>query len=355
MSTTITIQGLPLVTSVQDATYFPTETGGITSAAQLITLKNYMTTLPNLTVAGSIGGTLVTGPQPNITSLGTLVGMNTSGQIVSTFPDSGPNGAPPLIVNSTGFVANLYVARAAFADAAAGGLTLNSTFSASGTSDANITGNSTHITATLKTVNTNVGVWGGNVGLTYLIPQITVNNKGLVTSAANIAVDLDLPHRAVTDLRGTAGQTAVSANVGVSYVSITDPVSVGNLYASGNVAGATVYDNGNRVITSVTAISGNGISVSGATTATQTNLKIDNTGVLGLAGGTGINVSATTGNVSVTNTGVITATGTNGITTSATSGAVSVYPTAGYNGFGRRTVSTAAPSGGSDGDIWYQI
>lgn len=350
---TITIQGLPLTTSVVDTTYIPTETAGITQAAQLITLKNYMTTLPNLVVplTGTITGTLATASQPAINSVGVLLAVTTSGPITSTVAD----GTAPLVIGSKTLVPNLYVEHATLADLTTNGLTIGSTFANALPSDATIGGCSSNLTMVLNTVNASVGTWGGNVGLTYLIPQITVNSKGLITSASNIAVDLDLPHRTVTNLNGTANQINVSSPVGTSYVSLTDPIQVGNVYASGNIAGLTVYDNGRRVLTSVTAIAGNGIVVSGQTTATQAALTITNTGVTSLAASTGISLNATTGNIAITNTGVTSITGTQGITTSATTGGVTAYPTYGFNGYGHRYISTATPTGGSDGDIWYQV
>jgi hypothetical protein len=350
---TITIQQLQTAPSIIDAAYIPIETAGITNNITALTLKSYMTTLPSLTVSGGISGTLTTAAQPNITLLGTLNGLTTSGQIVSTVA----TGTAPLYITSTTVVPNLYSARAVVADSTVNGLTTTSIFANATPSDATLGGSQGNLTMVLNTVNNNVGQWGGSAGGVYQIPTFTVNNKGLVTSASNLSVNLNLASQTITSLQGTANQITVSSPVGTSYLSLTDPVQVGNIAASGNVSGAQVYDNGNRVLTSVTAVAGNGISISGATTATSSALTIVNTGVTTLSvTGTGLALSGSTGNVQMTVTSVTGITTNPGLTASGTTGNIVIGPTSSsWNSYGARTVSTGTPSGGADGDIWYQV
>ena len=171
--TTITIASLSTTGTVADTAFIPSENLGITQNFTALSLKNYMTTLPNLTVTGTLVGTIsaASASQPNIATLGTLTGLTTTGQIVSTIA----TGTPPLNVQSTSLVANLYVARAAIADSASGGVTTSTNFASTGGSDIVISGNVGNISATLNSVNTNAGTWGGNIGSTYYIPQFTVN------------------------------------------------------------------------------------------------------------------------------------------------------------------------------------
>ena len=151
--TTITIASLSTTGTVADTAFIPSENLGITQNFTALSLKNYMTTLPNLTVTGTLVGTIsaASASQPNIATLGTLTGLTTTGQIVSTIA----TGTPPLNVQSTSLVANLYVARAAIADSASGGVTTSTNFASTGGSDIVISGNVGNISATLNSVNTN--------------------------------------------------------------------------------------------------------------------------------------------------------------------------------------------------------
>lgn len=362
---TITISSLPLG-SVADTIQFATETsGGTTQKVTALAIKNYMTTLPNLSVTGTIDGIISTtaSSQPNISALGTLTGLTTSGQIVSQVT----TGTSPLVINSTSLVANLYVAKSAVADIATGGLTIDTAFSSYGVTDVVFSGNINTLVANLRVVNLNAGTWGGNAGAIYYVPTITVNDKGQITSAANTAVDLNLSTQAVTYLQGTTNEINVDNNVGVVTLSLPSTVNVNTLDAtsifagtvdtSGAItAGGAVTDTGNRVLTSVTPTGGPGISISSSVPNGPTaSFTINNTGAVTVNGGAGISVDTTTGDVTVTNEGVTGLAGANGISVDTSTGDVTVSPTVGYNGYGVRTISTGTPSGGSDGDIWYQV
>ena len=354
---TITIDGLPLQGTLTDGCYLPMDNSGVTQKITALTIKNYMATLPSLTVSGTltgsggIVGTLTTASQTNITELGTLVGVTTSGQLISTVVA----GTAPMVINSTDLVANLYVARAAVADSVTNGVTSSSTFANVAGGDVIIGGTSTALTTALVTVNSTPGVWGGNVGSTYYVPQITLDSKGRITKAANVTLNLNLSTQAVTSLSGTTNQITASASTGAVTLSLPTTVSLTTLTAS-NVAGTTVYDNAKRVVSTVTPTAGTGISIGSlTTTGPSAAFTITNSGVTSAVAGTGITVSGSTGAVTITNSGVTGITGTAGITASASTGAVTLNPTSGYNGYGVRTVSSAAPTGGNDGDIWYQI
>lgn len=360
MTTTITIAGLPLVGTVADTAIFATENLGVTQGFTALSLKTYMTTMPNLTVSGtlsatgSITGTLATASQPNITALGTLLGVSTSGQIVSTVA----TGTAPLSVQSTSLVANLYVARAASADSAVGGITVSTPLTTASGSDMLITGNIGNIRSVLNTVNSYPGVWGGVAGGIYQIPTVTVNAKGLVTFGANTA--LDLTASAVTQLVGTANQITVSGSVGTSQISLPTQVNLTNLSASAtitaaNVASSSVFDSGNRVLTSFTVTAGTGMSGGGFVTASNNYFTLTNTGVVSLISGTGISVTGNTGTVTINNTGVTAVSAGSGIAVSGATGGVTISASRTSNGYGTRYISSGTPSGGSDGDVWYRI
>lgn len=322
--TTITIAGLPLIGTVADTAIIPSENLGTTQGFTAASLKTYMTTLPNLTVTGTLAGTIssATPTQSNITAVGTLVGVTTSGQIVSTIV----TGTAPLSIQSNTLVANLYVARAATADSAVGGITTSTAFANVAGGDVTISGTYGALSTTLNTVNPNYGLWGGNVGTTYYIPQLTVDTKGRITSAGNVAINLNLATQSVTSLSGTANQiTVTGGSVGVLTLSLPSQLNITNLSAS-NVASTTVYDNNNRVVTGVTATAGSGISISSAVTAgPSASLTINNTGILSVSNGAGLSATTVSGAVTLTNTGVTSIAGTaNQITASGSTGGITL-------------------------------
>lgn len=65
-----------------------------------------------------------------------------------------------------------------------------------------------------------------------------------------------------------------------------------------------LYDDGNRVVTSVTPSAGDGISITSAVTdGPATSFTVNNTGVLSLIAGSGIQISAGTGNITISSFG----------------------------------------------------
>ena len=363
---TITISSLPSG-SVLDTVQFASETsGGITQKVTALAVKNYMTTLPTLTVTGGISGVLNfnSSSQPNIATVGVLTSVTTSGQIVSQI---GP-GVAPMVIASTDFVDNLYVARAAVADSTSGGLTENTFIGNIGISDVILAGNINTLVANLRVVNSTPGTWGGHIGGTYYIPTITINSKGQVTFAANSSINLDLPTQTVTYLQGTTNQINVDNHVGQVTLSLPSTVDFNTLNATsvvvsgsidataGSIASGPITDSGSRVVSAVIHTAGTGISISNETqTGPAAAVQINNTGVLELSAGSGMSVNRSTGVVTITNSGVVAVVGANGITANAATGSVTLSPTSGYNGYGARTISTGTPSGGNDGDIWYQV
>ena len=349
MTTPITIAGLPTIGTVTDTFVIPSENLGTTYGFTALSLKTYMSTLANLVVTGNISGTLTTANQPYVTGLGTLLGVTSSGQIVSTIA----TGTAPLSVQSTTLVANLYVARALSADSALGGVTSSTALTTLSGSDVAITGNIGNITSILNTVNSYPGTWGGTVSGIYQIPQLIVNAKGLITYAGNTA--LNLTTSAVTSLTGTANQVTVTGGgVGSLTLSLPSQLNVTNISAA-NVASTTLYDNSNRVLTSVTVTAGTGISGGGTVTGPTGTITLTNAGILSVSNGAGLSATTVSGAVTLTNTGVTALSAGSGIALTGSTGSITVSAVPTGNGYGARTVSSGAPSGGNDGDIWYQV
>ena len=240
----IEIGQLPLTTSVINTTQLPVENANVTLKIEAASLKNYMTSLPQLTVDANItAGNISTG-------IGTFNTVNTgllqsSGNIVGTVLNSiVVTGTPPLNVSSTTQVPNLYASRAALADITTNGLTIASSFANIVSTDVIISGNNSTISANLRTVNINVGTYGN----TLTVPQLTVDAKGRITAVSNIAITFP----AQSLLANTAEITAnvASGNPGLSLTATG--VSPGTYGGSINVPQITV-DNKGRV-TNITSI-----------------------------------------------------------------------------------------------------
>jgi len=140
-----------------------------------------------------------------------------------------------------------------------------------------------------------VGIYGG--GQTTI--GLTVSAVGIVTINATTA-----------STTSTNGALVVLGGAGIG----------GDLYAKG------IWDNGNRVVSSVTANAGVGISISGATTSgPNASFTVNNAGVTTATGSTYIGVSTSSGNVTFTNLGVTNISGTAGqINVSANTGSVTL-------------------------------
>lgn len=101
--------------------------------------------------------------------------------------------------------------------------------------------------------------------------------------------------------------TASITGLTVSHFTATSDVALTNVAVTGSftattLSAGTLFDNGHRVLTNVTAVSGPGISATASVAGTTATVTVTNTGVLSLIAGTGTAVSSTTGNVTVWST-----------------------------------------------------
>lgn len=102
------------------------------------------------------------------------------------------------------------------------------------------------------------------------------------------------------------GVTIVGDNINVidGLVSIPQSVSTTSNIIFNSVQSNELYDNGKRVVTTVTPSAGAGIGlVSVVTTGTAASFLVTNTGVLSLTAGSGIAITTSTGNITITSFG----------------------------------------------------
>lgn len=133
--------------------------------------------------------------------------------------------------------------------------------------------------------------------MSYLFPEGSTTERGVVEVGSNINV-LD----GVISIPQSVDPTA-----DITFVNLTvdgDIDIAGNTVSLGDISAVNLFDNSNRVVTSVTPSAGNGISLTSVTASgPTTSFTVNNTGVLSLIAGTGITLSGSTGNITVSATG----------------------------------------------------
>jgi hypothetical protein len=112
-----------------------------------------------------------------------------------------------------------------------------------------------------------------------------------------------------------------------------DLVITGGAGIGGSLYATSLYDAGNRVVTSVVPTGGLGIGISNLVSlGTTASFQIDNTGIINLTQGSGINLTGTNSNITVTNVGVLkldvsTNPGNNDIAVSTSTGTILISNT----------------------------
>lgn len=221
------------------------------------------------------------------------------------------NGGALSVYGGAGINGNLRVGGVLFVSTISGAVINSATNIA-------ITNNTTETSTLYVTfVNTSTGYAGIQTsalsGLTY-VP----GNKSLGVNTANPAYNLDV--NGGTRIAGitTITNTTVATNISSGALQVGGGVGVaGSLYAS------AIFDNSNRVITSVTVnTAGAGLVGAGTITGPSGSVTLTNVGVTSLTGSQNIGVSTSTGSVVVTNLGVTATIGTTYLGVSALTGAV---------------------------------
>ena len=133
--------------------------------------------------------------------------------------------------------------------------------------------------------------------MSYLFPEGSTTERGVVEVGSNINV-LD----GVISIPQSVDPTA---DITFNDVNVNGDVNIaGDTLSLGSISAGNIFDNTNRVVTSVTPSAGAGISLSTVTaTGPSTSFTVNNTGVLSLTAGQGITLSGSTGNITVSTTG----------------------------------------------------
>jgi hypothetical protein len=114
--------------------------------------------------------------------------------------------------------------------------------------------------------------------MSYLFPNATTTDLGVVQIGANINVDAN-------SVISIPQSVATTATVTFGTVNVTNTLTV----------------NGASVVTSVTPTAGTGISITSlVSTGTATSFTVNNTGVTSIVAGTNISINTSTGAVTIT-------------------------------------------------------
>jgi len=173
---------------------------------------------------------------------------------------------------------------------------------------------------------------GTDISVSSSTGTITVSDTSTLQSVATRGATTD---KAISITNSTA-----SSGTTTGALVVTGGVGVGNkLWAS------QLFDDGNRVVTGVTATGGTGISITSATTTgPSAAFTVNNTGVTSLTAGTGISVSGSTGSITISNTGTSTIT-----VNSVTGPAYSITATDEYIGVNSTSLVTLTLPAGVSG------
>ena len=241
--------------------------------------------------SGFVGN--ITGTAGTITTFdstnGTITNLTGTAGTITTFNST--NGTITNLTGTAGTITNLSATNinASGIVTATSGFVGNLTGTAATTTNIpNLTGDITslNLATTLATVNSNVGSFGSQT----LIPVVTVNAKGLVTSVTTAAVgtaltvsgdsgseNIDLLTESLTisggtNLTSSAASNTVTVNLD-NNISLTSVVASGVVTAtsgfSGNVTGNLTGNINSSGVSTVTSLNATNINASGIVTATQ--------------------------------------------------------------------------------------
>ena len=265
------------------ATYFVGNGSQLTGLPASFGNSNVAAYLP--TYSGSLGGTLTTNAQPNITSTGTLTGLTLSGTLTGTTINAGTFGN-----NGANFVGTVFSASGSFAGPLTGTLgatgaantAIVSTLTTTGTATVNALVSNGAIqgttiggsgTATFASVVSNGAIQGTTIGGSgnATVSALTVNGSATIGTTLGVTGNITAGNISATYFVGNGSQlTGLPASFGNSNVAAYLPTyggllggtlttasqpnvtSVGTLTSlttSGNVTAAGIVSNANITAT----------------------------------------------------------------------------------------------------------
>jgi hypothetical protein len=278
---------------------------------------NSASTADSATTAGTVTGNA----QGNITSVGTLTGLDVNGNVnAKVFTSNIATGTAPFIVTSTTEVANLHVANANYANSAGSASTADSATTA-GTVTGNAQGNITSV-GTLTGLDVN-----GNITAKVITSNISTGTAPFIVTSTTEVANLHVANANYANSAGSADSATTAGTVTGN--------AQGNITSVGTLTGLDVNGNVNAKVFTSNIATGTAPLVVTSTTRVA-NLNVANSGTADVAGTVSGNAQA-----NITSVGTLTGLNVNGTATvkdfvantSANLGAVgNVTITGGSNG-----------------------
>ena len=349
------ITGANVIGNVANATY--ALNAGVASSANLVTGANVSGTVANATYAVSAGtaGTVTTAAQGNITSVGTLSNLTSTGTVNLTGASNvalGPVGNVKVTGGSSGQViqtdgsGNLSFVSISSSSISNGNSNVNipsanGNVNISAVGNANIvvvTGTGVNIAGTLDTGSGNINTTG-NVSGAFFIgngSQLTGIVAGAVAAVANGNSNVNIPAANGNITFSSAGNANIMVITGVG-ANLSGSMTIG-AGTGGNITGANSISanyltaanaltvTGNAAVSNITVGTGAGGAITGANSISA-NFFVGNgsllTGVILANGNSNINIPTVNSNITMTVSGVanvvtITNTGVNVVGTLST-------------------------------------
>jgi len=187
------------------------------------------------------------------------------------------------------------------------GGTINATNMYSGGSLVLTTSNvNSYVTAGVSSI-----IAGTDTAISSSTGAVTIWNTGTLQSVT--------ARGATTNKAISITNTTSSTSTTTGAFTVTGGAGVGGALYAGSL-----YDSGNRVLTSVTGYGSTYISVTNSSTGVTAVFTVTNLGVTNLTGTTYLSVSSSTGSVTLTNLGVTNLTGTTYLSVSSSTGSVTL-------------------------------
>jgi fibronectin-binding autotransporter adhesin len=182
-------------------------------------------------------------------------------------------------------------------------------------------------TSTLQTVTSR----GNSTTSTILVNNLTAStstNSGALTVTGGVGIGGSVNIGNNVTIGGQYAGNYADGYVIVTTASGTLSTSTGLQFTGTDsrlTVGGTIFENANRVLTSITPTAGTAISISAVSTSNgNVSFTINNDGVTSAVGTTHLGVSASTGSVTFTNLGVQELTGTTYLGVSTSTGTITV-------------------------------
>jgi fibronectin-binding autotransporter adhesin len=182
-------------------------------------------------------------------------------------------------------------------------------------------------TSTLQTVTSRGSSTNNAISITNTTAS-TGTSSGALTVAGGLGVAGNANFGNNVNIGGEFKGGYADGYVVVTTASGTLSTSTGLQFTGTDsrlTVGGSIFENTNRVLTSVTPVAGTAISITSVSTSNgNTAFTVNNTGVTSAAGTTYLGVSASTGDITFTNLGVQSLTGTTHLGVSTSTGTITI-------------------------------